>query len=241
MYRLLHTICLRGIAKRPYHNTSSSVEFNVDSSDFYRSVTLNRKRYEHATDILHRNSFPAEDVRKPFAVGLNFLDVCGEILPCCFEESASRICYDAQIDQPIGVIINRLGKGKDLWLPSFSIVYPGAKAISTSLRVLGQQITKFHPDDATSGLQILYLGVLEAHRGKGVGRRLVSETLDFARDSGAGFVQTYTTSLEVESLFHGLGFETLGKLRLMDHFVDGSLAFPNATGGDELSYMAKFL
>lgn len=240
MFRNVRTTSLYVISKT-HRNTSSSTKTNpFHEKEIFRLTTLKSESYEGLINIVHRNSFPAEDVRKPMAIGLNVIDLYGEFLPRFLGENISRIFYDVQTRKAMGVIVNRVLNAKESSLPPLSSNYPGAKAILTSLQNLENQ-SDISSHGSTPGVQILYLGVLEPYRGKGIAKLLVSDTIRSAKENGRAFIQTFAVQPEMSSFFAGLGFKTLSKLRLKEHYVEGSPAFPNASTDDELACIAKFL
>lgn len=240
MLWFVRTSYLRIVSKTVRYATFGA-ETRRPDLELYRLTALNTACLEDLTNILDFNLFPAEDVRKPPSVGLNLQDLYGEILPRCLNPEISRVCYDTWTKQAVGVIVNRfLGEKQSLVPQTIMSVCTGAKEIVRALQILENQ-SNFAARSATPGMQILYLGVLEPHRGKGIGGLLISDTLKTARDNGLAFLQTYTISSESRSFFSELGFNTLGELRLKKLNLDGSSAFPNATDDDVLSSMAKLL
>lgn len=98
--------------------------------------------------------------------------------------------------------------------------YVGARSVGTLVGYAGiSRLGRVAPFE----YEVHTIGVDPAHQGRGIGRRLLEELLDFA-DGGVVFLEVRTDNEAAINLYRSIGFEQIG-LRKRYYRVSGADAY----------------
>lgn len=235
-------MCLMGISspfRRSLYNAISANPKTLVTKDFFKVETiLNETRHQQVIDFMFDNSYPRTSERKPTAMGQGVFSLIEEV-PCLLNERVSLMAIDSSNDRVIGVAVNSiLNQVKSFDHPSPNI---GVKAYRSCLKKLQVDSNVVEKRKEKQGLDLVYLGVKEGFEGSGLARNLAEQSIQLARQKQLDFIQSITYCPETLNLFKSLKFETLKKYKLMDHWIDGVKAFPNAGPDDFVYFELKML
>jgi predicted GNAT family acetyltransferase len=208
------------------------------TKDLFKVETiLNDKRHQQVIDFMFDNSYPRTSERKPTAIGQGIFSLIEEV-PYFLNERVSLIAIDSSSDRVIGVAINSIRNTEYFERPSPNIGVRAYRSLFKKLQVDSNIVEK---RKEKQGLDLVYLGVNEGFEGRGLARNLAEQSIQVARQRQLDFIQSVTYCSETLKLFESLKFETLKKYKLMDHWIDGVKAFPNAGPDDFVYFELKML
>lgn len=228
-------MCTSNLFRRSFCNgISANVKLPVTNDFFKVETILNGMRHQQVIDFIFNNSYPRTSERKPTAIGQGVLSLIDEV-PYLLDERVSLMAIDSRNDRVIGVAINSNTSLniESLDRPSSNI---GVKAYRSCLKKLQLDANIVEKRKEKQGLDLVYLGVKECFERRGIARNLAEQSIQLAQQRQLDFIQSITFCPETLNIFKSLEFETLKKYKLMDHWIDGMKAFPNA-GPDDFVYL----
>lgn len=225
-------------AARPAHGDPPS---SGPSDNFHlkRIGTQDVAHHEEVMELIRDSFYPPESVRKiPVVSQVALAGLLDARVPGILQQGMSV----AVLDDPgrvLGVSINDLvsPNNEELHHPT---VQPSVKSILSCIR----QLQKSSSLKDQRGMSIFYLAVRDRFSGRGLGRRLVQQSMDLARERQLGFLQSFSIGPDGASsrLFDELGFVGLEGVKLAgQRQADGSPAFPHAGPDDILRLVVKTL
>jgi ribosomal protein S18 acetylase RimI-like enzyme len=231
-------ICLMCTSNQFRRSLCNGIPANLKppvTKNFFKVETiLNDMRHQQVIDFIFNNSYPRSSERKPTAIGQGILSLIDEV-PYLLDERVSLMALDSRNDRVIGVAINSNSSlnTESLDRPSPNI---GVKAYRSCLKQLQMDSNIVEKRKEKQGLDLVYLGVKECFERRGIARNLAEQSIQLAQQRKLHYIQSITFCPDTWNIFKSLEFETLKKYKLMDHWIEGVKAFPNA-GPDDFVYL----
>ena len=210
----------------------------IDPS-LHLAVIRDDRQCQQLLDFVYEETYPRESVRKVMAIGQGAFSLI-DTIPTFLNQGVSIMLTDVETEQVIGCAINRIvtvGK-PDIHLASHQT---GRKAVISFIKRLQNGNEIFHQRHLKTGMEMFYVGVKEPFSRRGLASYLAQQSTILASENKLDFIQSFPTNRETSNLFESLEFETINEINLVDHFVDGAPAFPQAGPGDVGRFVVKML
>ena len=193
---------------------------------------VNEERYPQMLDFVCQQYMPRE--RMSVTSGLNLLpfDYLRDHLLNWLSQNVSLSAVDQRTDQIVGISINSVVKKTDIKKEDIDWPFFELKAIVTALVGLEKNYDICEKTESDEGLKLELLGVHCDYGGRGLAQRLTLQTIQLARSNECGFVVSNPTSPMTFHIFPKVGFSLIERRKLLDHYVDGKIAFPSAQPDD---------
>ena len=147
----------------------------------------------------------------------------------------SLVVKDTSTDRIVGCSLNPVARRQD------SSQTPSCDPVMNFLEQLEVDCDIFTQFNLERGMELCILSVHKDFCRRGLGRKLVEQTIEHSRQHAFQFIKTSCTSTWMLHVFQELGFQILKQLKLGDHLVNGQAAFPLAAPGDFASFLVKVL
>jgi ribosomal protein S18 acetylase RimI-like enzyme len=147
----------------------------------------------------------------------------------------SLVVKDTSTDRIVGYSLNPVAQRQD------SSQTPSCDPVMNFLEHLEVDCDIFTQFNLERGIELCILNVHKDFCHRGLGRKLVEQTIEHSRQQAFQFIKTSCTSPWMLHVFQEFGFQVLKQLKLIDHLVNGKAAFPLAAPGDFASFLVKVL
>ncbi|VDP08867.1 unnamed protein product [Soboliphyme baturini] len=151
-------------------------------------------------------------------------------------QSYTYVVRTKQNGKLIGCALNGVGSVQEVCALNEHAMSEKALKVMKIMNEVKQPLLRIGRDRKC--MEIIALSVANGYHGRGIGKALVSLSLDLARKSGCRMVASEATAFGSQKIFSYFHFETLYEIMLNEYLEDGKVVFPVKAGTTKSALLA---